>query len=142
MISKKYYQYHLRTNIHKSNCLLATEFENVQILTTAFKNRVITYSLKAVKNIYLTPEEFLYDNEKDIYRIIEITLQKHKNIKIQFELFAYYSLPKTGEKQLKSFITKYEIICNKNEIRELFTRKIIDTLKNKFSEFEHCESGW
>lgn len=142
ILSKREYQYHLKTNLHKYNCLIRTEFENVYIIATAFKNRVMSYQVLALRNNYTTPESFLLDYESDVTKLIDISLQKHKCIKVQFELYANFLLPKNGEQQLKSFNTKFVIICNTIEFCNIYKDYIIDTIKKKFSEFEHCESGW
>lgn len=141
-INRKQYQYHLRTELHKMNNMVASEFKNIYIIKSAFRNRVITYCVKDKNEKFITPEEFLYTYETDIYRILEITLQKHKCLKIQFELFAFFMLPKKEGKELKSFNTKYEILNDINGLKEIYRNNTIETLKRKLTEFEHSESGW
>lgn len=133
---------HKRTNIHKSNCLIKSNFENINIIATAFKNRIITYRLNSSqKHEYLTPELFLDDKRNDVIKIIKLSLLKNICIKVNFELFAYFVLVHTSEQQLKSFNTKYEIVYNNTDFNDIYF-KLRDTCKNKLSEFEHCESGW
>lgn len=142
ILTKNDYQFHLRTELHKSNCMIATNFENVYIINTAFKNRVMTYCIKCKIDPCITPEGFLYDCEKTVYRLVSDSLGKHKCIKIQFELFMFYLLPKNDEKQLKSFNTKFVIVSDSDELKELYETKIIETIMKKSIEFEHSESGW
>ncbi|XP_026746584.1 uncharacterized protein LOC113507863, partial [Trichoplusia ni] len=68
-------------------------------------------------------------------------LMRHNCIKVNFELFAYFLLPTLGEQQLKSFNTKYEIIYNNTDFDDTYLN-VIETFKRKFTEFEHCQSGW
>lgn len=139
-IPENRYQYHLRTNLHKSNCLLNTKYKNIEIISTAFKNRIISYKLSPFEE-YLTPEAFLLDNEKYVSKIINNSLQVFQSVKLNFELFAFFYLSKTGEKQLKSFNTKYNIICKGTNIHELYLNTI-HTFEKKLSEFQQRESGW
>lgn len=176
------YRYHLKTNLHKSKSLIKTEFDNIDIVATAFKNRIVTYRLNPSQKVeylspeaflrgsrlnpsqkdeyltteaflrgdrikpsqkveYLTPEAFLRDNQNNIIKLINISLKKHGCIKLNFELFAYFILPKSNEQQLKSFNTKYETAYQSTELDELF-KNLIEKFKTKLAEFEHCESGW
>lgn len=136
------YKYHIRTNLHKSNCLLRTEFQNINIIATAFKNRIVTYRLNPSEDhICLTSEDFFNENQKDLTQLIMKCINKHNCIKINFELFAYFLLPKTNETQLKSFVTKYQIINHSTDFNELFLN-LSHIFKTKLAEFEQCESGW
>lgn len=141
-LPKHKFRYHLRTNIHKTNCLLKTEFNNIEIIATAFRNRIVTYRLNPTQEVeYLTPEAFLCEKQSDIIKVIELLLMKHDCIKINFELFTHFSLPKKNELQLKSFNTKYEVVYRSTDLNELY-ETVIEKLKHKFIEFQHCESGW
>ena len=133
---------HRRTNLHKSNNLLRSEFDNVDIIAAAFRNRIITYRLNPKLDVeYRTPEEFLCLSQNDIMKLINMSLSKHTCIKLNFELFADYILPKSDERQLKSFNTKYEVVSKSTDLFDMFSRTI-EIFKHKLSEFEHCQSGW
>nr|XP_049699656.1 uncharacterized protein LOC126055254 [Helicoverpa armigera] len=135
-------KYHLRTNVHKSNSLVQSHFNNIFVIASAFKNRIITYRLNPAQGVeYCTPEAFLCENTNDVLKLIHMSLLKNTCVKINFELFAHFVLPKTSEQQLKSFNTKYKVICN-NTILSDFYSNAIELLKCKMSEFEHKESGW
>lgn len=141
-IIRNEYRYHLRTNLHKSNCLIRTEFNDIDIVATAFKNRIVTYRLNAAQNLKQLPIEVnLSDKRKHVIQLLKMSLCKHECIKVNFELFAYFILPKSDEQQLKSFNTKYEIIYQSTELNEMVSN-LFDTFTTKLSEFEHCESGW
>lgn len=141
-LDKISYKYHLRTNLHKRNCILKTELENVDIIATAFKNRIITYKVNPFQNrINLTPEEFMCDIEKVVKTLITKSLEKHKSLKINFEMFANFVLPKSDWNQIKSFNSKYEAVFCNTDLNDMYSN-ISNTLKDKLSEFEHSESGW
>lgn len=139
-IPKNEYQYHIRTNLHKSNCILKSEFEHVDIIATAFKNRIMTYRLNPSEE-YLTPESFLMDSQEHIMKVIINSLIKHNCIKVNFELFAYFVQPKSGEQQLKSFNTKYEVVYQSTDISQLLIN-INNIFERKVTELQSCESGW
>ncbi|XP_026322221.1 uncharacterized protein LOC113231895 [Hyposmocoma kahamanoa] len=141
-IPQKKYHYHMRTNVHKENCLLKTEFKNIDIIKTAFKNRIVTYRINPAQEVeYLTPEAFLYSYKNDVSNVIHLSILKHTCLKLNFELFAYFELPRSSTQQLKSFNTKFDCVFNNTNINELYMNAI-ETFKQKLSEFEHCESGW
>lgn len=132
----------MRTNIHKSNCLIQTQFQNIDIIATAFKNRIMTYRLNPVQGVkYLSPEDFLQDNKHQIINLMKILLLKHDCIKVNFELFAHFVLPQSSEQLLKSFNVKYEIVYHNTDMNDLYYH-VIEAVKRKISEFEHCDSGW
>lgn len=132
----------MRTNLHKSNCLLRTEFKNVEVIATAFKNRIVTFRLSPTQGVeYLTPEAFLCEIQSNIIKVIELSLAKHDCLKINFELFVNFIMPKSQEQQLKSFNTKYEVVYKSTNLLQLHVN-IVEKLKNKLSEFQDRESGW
>lgn len=134
---------HSRTNIHKSNRLLCSEFENIQIIATAFKNRIISYKVNPLKSSEVTiiPEIFLNQISKSVCDIINLMIQKHKAIKVNFELFVSYILPKNNESSMKSFNTKYMVAVPNTNIYNLYF-KCSEKLISKCLEFELAESGW
>lgn len=139
------HRYHARTNIHKANCLMKSEFENIHIIGTAFKNRIRSYRVNPREQCqYHAPESFLYEQQSNIIKLIEMSLKKHTCIKVNFELFANFVLPKTEQelsRELKSFTIKYDIIYNSTDLVEFYSN-ITDNFCEKLSEFEHCQSGW
>lgn len=119
---------------------MKTEFKNIEIIATAFKNRILTYRLNPTE-IYQTPEAFLYDNLKNVVKLINMCLMKGNCLKVNYELFANFALPHSEHEQLKSFNTKNTVILKHTDLNENYLNAI-STIKQKFAEFEHCESGW
>ena len=131
---------HKKSNIHKANNLLQTEFHNVQIIATAFKNRIISYRINS-DLLNVSPENFLFEVSETVINLIKQSLKIHKSIKVNFEFFVKYLLPKNSEVSLKSFNTKYEVIVLNSDLRYMYT-KFVNKLINKCAEFELSESGW
>lgn len=48
---------------------------------------------------------------------------------------------KSGDQQLKSFNTKNNIILKYSNLSDTYSHAV-NTIKQKMTEFEHCESGW
>ncbi|XP_047024710.1 uncharacterized protein LOC124633507 [Helicoverpa zea] len=140
-VSKSKYSSHKKSNKHKTNCLLRTEYQNVQLIASAFKDRIASYKINPQNNEIITPELFLSDVFNTIYNLLQPLLQKHKSLKINFELFVLYLLPKNEELSLKSFNTKYSIINQSTDIISLY-KDCTQRLVCKCLEFELSESGW
>lgn len=134
------YTYHIRTNKHKSKCLLNTEYENVKVVGCAFKNRIVTYRVEAMDK-YTLVEDFFNRNNTVILNLLQKSLKDHTCLKVQLELFAYFSLPTSDIQELKSFNTKFKIVYNNTDLTNLLSNEI-DHFKTKLSEFEQGESGW
>lgn len=106
---------HNRTNAHKTKSLIQSKYDNVQIIRTAFKNRIVSYKINP-KTTTLVPEKFLSQIFKTVGEIINVSLKIHDAIKVNFELFVTYILPKNFEKSIKSFSTKYSTIVQSTDI--------------------------
>ena len=133
---------HKKSNLHKSNCLINTKFDNVQVIATAFKNRIRSYRVNPIaKGTHLTPELFLNSVSGSVFELIKISLEKHAALKINVELFVSYTQPKNNETAIKSFNTLYFTIFRNTDIIELYSN-YIENLVTKCSEFELSESGW
>lgn len=135
------YSSHKKSNLHKTNCLLHTEFKNVQLIASAFRGRIASYKINPPSSEIITPELFLSNVFNTIYEILKPLLKKHKLMKINFELFVLYRLPKNEELSLKSFNTKYAILNQGTDIMNLY-KECVEKLICKCSEFELSESGW
>lgn len=140
-ILKSSYRYHLRTNLHKNNCLLKTDFDNIDIIATAFRQRIVTYRVNPGDNTNSTPEDFLQNITEEVIKLLVMNLSKHGSIKLNFELFANFQLPPSDKLEMKSFNSKYDTIFRNTDLLELYS-KAQNALINKLSEFQHRESGW
>lgn len=134
------YSSHKRSNIHKANCLLSTEFNDVHVISCAFKNRIISYRIDC-KDGGIEPEFFLNNISVTVKQLINRNLEIHKAIKINFELYASYVLPKNDEKSLKSFNTSYVTTFANTDIMSMYFESC-KNLAGKLTEFELAESGW
>lgn len=131
---------HKKTNIHKSNCLIQSTFQNVQIIASAFKSRIISYRINSADTI-LAPEQFLNIVSSSVIQLIKKSLSQHKALKVNLEIFVAYYLPKDDQKSIKSFNIQYEAIFQNTDLVK-FYQDCVDKIIQKCSEFELSESGW
>lgn len=131
---------HKRSNIHKSNSLIQSEFQDVQVIASAFKSRIVSYRINSVDAL-LAPEQFLNNVSTSVIQLIKKSLEKHKALKVNMELFVSYYLPKDDQKSLKSFNMQFSTIFHNTDL-VIFYEKCVEGLVTKCSEFELSESGW
>lgn len=134
------YSSHKKTNIHKSNNLIKTQFDNIRIIACAFKNKIVSYKITP-QSFTITPEKFLSEITDTCCYLIKELLKQHVSLKVNFELFVSYNLPKNNEISLKSFNTRYTIILQSTDILSTY-QAFAEKILNKCSEFELSESGW
>lgn len=137
----KNYTSHKKSNIHKSNSLLRTEFPNVYIIACAFKNRIVSYKIRSQNVNNISPELFLNEISLTCCKLVNESLKVYKSLKLNFELYVSYILPKNNESSLKSFNTKYEVVFQNSDLLSIYNACVLKMI-NKCSEFELCESGW
>lgn len=131
---------HKKSNIHKSNCLIQSEFKDVQIIASAFKSRIVSYKVNSVDSL-LAPEQFLNSVSSTVINLIRKSLERHKALKVNMELFISYYLPKDDQKSLKSFNIQFSTIFHSTDL-VIFYQECVEKLVTKCSEFELSESGW
>lgn len=131
---------HKRTNLHKSNCLIQSQFPNVQVISSAFKSRIISYRVNPMTPEF-DAEIFLRSIATTVLQLVGDSLRKFMALKVNFELFASYVLPKDERKSMKSFNTQFCVVFQNTDLHS-FYEQCIDTLMTKCSEFELSESGW
>lgn len=128
---------HNLSHKHKSRC--CSEFEkNIQIVKTAFKNRLVSYRL--FTDLHSTSVElYLEELKTKIIELIRKSLSVHAYIKLNMELFGLYILKETQE--IKSFNSRYAKISSNTNLDKLFN-EFKQVLVTKSGEFRERDSGW
>lgn len=140
-VNNKQWTSHLRSNVHKSNSTTLLD-DNVAIINTSFKERIISYKIMAInEQINNFPELFLNNLSEQVKNLIDRALQKHIAIKINFELFSFFLLCKNDQQEIKSFATKNQIVYSNYDFNSIYTTSIVTLLK-KVEEFQERDSGW
>lgn len=130
---------HLRSNFHKSEVLKKNN-DNVKIISSAFKNRIVTYMLLPSKNI-VDIDEFFNEVKPKFLNLITEQIEKHKSVKINIELFGQYFLQTKETLETKSFNTKNKIITSTSNLNVIFS-EFLSVVKEKASIFAENGSGW
>lgn len=130
---------HLLSNFHKNNSKMI-EDKGVQIIKSAFKERIVSYRITTEKNI-LDVKQYFQHLESKIQCILDYQLNKHTCIKINMELFGYYYNPTSENYDVKSFNTPFNVICKGTETKDLM-EKLIIIIDKKADEFAERDSGW
>ena len=131
---------HLHTRKHKENCYTALEGSDVNLVRTAFKNRIVTYHVTS-KNHSTDVKRYLEDVKCKVLQLIKTCFNKHPVIKVNMELFGVYLLPSSKTVEVKSFNTKYSIVTQDTNI-DAFYDEYKDIILKKASDFTECGSNW
>lgn len=138
---------HLRTNLHKQLSAVYIN-DNLKCIRSAFKNRIEAYIIKNPNKDCLNVSTFFQLINRQVCELLIHALQKHINIKFNFELFCNYVLIKASEDyyktELKSHQTKMQILyatTDDNELNNLIN-ELCEFIKSEMSEFQERDSGW
>lgn len=129
---------HLRSNFHKNNSKMI-EDKGVQIIKSAFKERIMSYRITTEKNI-LDVKQYFKELKDKILRILDNQLTKHTCIKINVELFGYYYNPTTNNHDVKSFNSPFKVVCKSTETKDL-VEEFLMIIDNKADMFAEKDSG-
>lgn len=132
---------HCNSNEHKTKALRVDD-DCIEIIETAFKNRIISFRFMAHDNESLSYSQFLSNKQKLMVDQIKKILHDCNSIKINLQTFGLYILPKKDAKEeVKSFNTRNQVVSNATDLNELL-RQFFDKIGQKTQEFCERESGW
>lgn len=134
---------HLRSKAHKENNINTVENydENIQIVSSAFRNRIATYRVIANERDLGSLDAFFCSIRSKLKTLLNKCLGKHVCFKINLEFFAKFILFKNNTEELKSFLTK-NVVLYKNYNFDQYFSEVLTTIKDKIESFEHRDSGW
>lgn len=142
-VQKKSWVGHLRSNFHKSNNSRTIKYsDGIEIVSSAFRNRIITYKIIATDQLQSARVEHFFTEIRDKLKfLIDEYITKHTCMKINFELFATFIQFKDNSQSIKSFGTKNKILCSNYDFEKLYC-DTVSYLKKNIEEFEDRDSGW
>lgn len=129
---------HLNSLIHKNNVLTVIEGEDYVIVESAFKQRLISYRFPNKSDS--TVELFIQKVTSKLIHLIKIELEKHRNIRVNMELFAEYLLQVVEKSEVKSFNSKFIALHLGSDLNETVDN-LFDVIKRKMCEFADRDSG-
>ncbi|KAL0850902.1 hypothetical protein ABMA28_006811 [Loxostege sticticalis] len=134
---------HLRSTQHKNNVTMRkADVDGVVEFATAFRGRISSYRIVATEEFENSlPDAFLQNVSSKINHLLQIALNRHVSLKVNFEYYANFMLLKNNAHELKSFTTKNFIVHRNFNYDKMF-QTLVSSIKNKIEEFEGRESGW
>lgn len=145
-ISKKNFSIHLKTLDHKTNNIRNySKDENIQIVDSAFKSRIISYRISDLNKEHVCLNDFMLTIKNKIINLIKIQLSVSKAIKTNFELFVLYTKyhieDDTNVTKVALFNTKNYIIVEASDLEDIYSQ-IVSDLNKQSEDFQTKESGW
>ncbi|KAB0790253.1 hypothetical protein PPYR_15409, partial [Photinus pyralis] len=137
-VSSRDYVGHLRSVKHKNNSL-AFSTEGVQVITSAFKSRIVSYRISA-NTQYINLKEFVESLADVIKKLVREQIDIMGSVKVNCELFGYFILESKDRGEVKSFNTRNQVLTISSDLSEWF-KDIIEKLEVDATEFEHRESA-
>jgi hypothetical protein len=140
-VPSKAFSAHLRTNLHKNNNSIQLT-QDIEKISSAFRSRIASYRVRGPESsLHETPSKFLCALRKHVQHILEARRAAFGSIKVNFELFAEFCLPKNETCEIKSFATQNIILHQSFEFKKIFST-LLSTLCTKIDEFQERDSGW
>ncbi|XP_049887050.1 uncharacterized protein LOC126381638 [Pectinophora gossypiella] len=145
-IKNKAFSSHLRSTLHKNNSSIR-ESDCIERISSAFRSRIASYRLRSSENsevgsaVACPPETFLRSLRKNVRQLIDARRDAFDSIKVNFELFAEFSLPQDDRREVKSFNTENIVIHKTYDFNDIFN-KVVNLIATKVDEFQERDSGW
>lgn len=141
-IASSNYSSHLRSLAHKQKCITSGDIPGVQIISSAFQKRIVSYRLTVENAPFsldtaILIEQLIKALKMKIEKLIKEKLYVHHSLKVNFELFASFIKPaeEDAQPEIKSFIAPYRVVDQATNYEELI-QQLIEVLKKKLEEFQ------
>lgn len=142
-IKSKAFSGHLRSIVHKNNNIIHVS-ENIEKITSAFRSRIVGYRVRSPANNevdHRPPSEYMCSVQHTLRQLLDAQLAQHINVKVNFELFAEFSLPNKDFSEIKSFATENIALHQNYNFNDLFVR-VLNIINKKIYDFQDRDSGW
>lgn len=139
-ISVPQYAYagHVRSQIHR-NAACHPLREGVEMVQSAFKNRIATYRISATSN-HVDLGSFMIELRGLVLDQLRSTLERFQPLKVHIELAGLYFLESRELTDVKTFLTKNEVITEGTDL-DGYYQELTAILDQKTQEFAERESG-
>lgn len=138
-MSSKSFSAHLRSQGHRDRSF-APLGPQLQVSASAFGQRVVSYKV-GTEAIHVSVNDFMNEVRESVLKVINLEMQKHKLVKVNFELFGLYYLEKQDLHEIKSFLTNNYVISASTNLDYIYNTSM-NIIEGKASEFLERESGW
>lgn len=147
-VKSKAFSAHLRSNVHKNNSSIEIS-DGIEKISSAFRNRIASYRVRPLTSdsdsaelSTCPPAEYLRRLRSRVHDLLVARLATYQSIKINFEFFAEFILPKNNIIEIKSFVFSQNVVLHNNyDFKGMFS-KIIQYIVTQIDEFQERDSGW
>lgn len=126
------------SNNHKLRVFKLQE-PGIEVLNSAFKSRIISYKITTIKR-FVNLLQFQENVKEKVFKVIENEIKIHKAIKVNMELFGLYYLATSGNSEIKSHNTVFEVVTEATNLDKLY-EKLLGIIHGKLDEFAERDSG-
>ena len=131
---------HCKSTKHKNNEAIKIS-DQVDKITSAFKNRISSYRIKNTIPSDLIIENFFKSIEKIILDLINQYLINHEALKINIELFGNFDQSDIPGTEMKSFLAPARAFYKGDDVLQLLL-EMIQYIGKLLEDFEEHGSGW
>lgn len=154
-IKSRVFSAHLRSTLHKNNSLVHVN-DNISKISSAFRSRIASYRVYSNEQLppavaegsepesianHSPPIEYMVRLRRHVRQILDAKLASYHSIKVNFEFFGQFYLPRNDATEIKSFATENIVLYQNYDFNEIFT-EVVDKICRKICEFQDRESGW
>lgn len=137
-VPREAYVGHVKSLLHKATSCRNVE-EGIEVVESAFRCRIVSYRVTPQRH-HIIYREFFEEVAGKITKLLVQERIKHKNIKVNMELFGRF-LNQTKELvEVKSFNTQNKILTEGSDIERIYD-DFAQTMETKAQEFEERDSG-
>ena len=129
---------HQRTLQHKSKSCV-TVSHGVQLIQSAFKNRLVTYRISS-DNEHVDYIIFFDEIKSKVLPLISEVLQMQNAIKVNMVVVGRYFLPSQDTFSEKTFNTLNEIVTVGSDLNDIY-HSLVEAMKAQSTEFQEKDSG-
>lgn len=109
-------------------------------MMSAFKSSMVTFRIPT-SGVAIDSNSFLNEISSKVSEVLCEQLDFHQSgVKVNFGLFGEYLQPTSGERSVKSHLTKAVIINTPNDIQGVY-EECCSKMKTKAQEFKEKDSG-
>lgn len=137
-VPANYMSAHQRTVQHRNNSCSPMS-DGVQLMHSAFKNRIATYRINS-DNVHLDYLAFFSEIKVKVLNLINELLRVHHVLKINMVAVGMYFLQSQDTFSEKSFNTSNEIVTLESDMDAVY-QHFIEIMKTQSTEFQEKDSG-
>ena len=129
---------HRRSLEHRNNSCLPMA-QGVQVIQSAFKNRIVTYRISSDRE-HVDYSTFFEEVKDKVLDLLKEILRVQKTLKVNMVAVARYLLPSQDTYDDKSFNTSNAVVVVGSDLDEVY-ESFVEAMKNQSTEFQERDSG-